>query len=261
MNAFLQLSDSSLIRLIEAIEAGELPAGNRLELANHLNAAEIDAVDAELESLISGGMSHPHLTYVLRTVVMARHVHTLNSAKVELVWTGPEHNSATRDTAVVVRELFASARESVLVAGFAVHRGREIFRVLADRMAEKPELQVRMFLNIARQIRDTTVEEQLIGRFVRDFRREHWSGERYPVIYYDPRALAMHEKSRTSLHAKCVVVDNSTSLVTSANFTEAAQERNIEVGTLVHDEIFSKSLVAQFDTLVRAGAVQRLPLG
>ena len=101
----------------------------------------------------------------------------------------------------------------------------------------------------------------LLGRFVQDFRREHWPGTRYPVIYYDPRTLAIDEKRRTSLHAKCIVVDSATSLVTSANFTEAAQQRNIEVGTLVTDEQFSKALVEQFDALIRAGAVHRLPLG
>jgi phosphatidylserine/phosphatidylglycerophosphate/cardiolipin synthase-like enzyme len=33
-----------------------------------------------------------------------------------------------------------------------------------------------------------------------------------------------------SLHAKCVIVDRSRALVTSAHFTDAAQRKNIEVG-------------------------------
>jgi phosphatidylserine/phosphatidylglycerophosphate/cardiolipin synthase-like enzyme len=73
--------------------------------------------------------------------------------------------------------------------------------------------------------------------------------------------LAIDEKKRTSLHAKCIVVDSEKSLVTSANFTEAAQQRNIEVGALVTDQWFSRTLVAQFDALIRDGALVRLPLG
>jgi hypothetical protein len=45
--------------------------------------------------------------------------------KVDLVWTGPDvAASAARDTAVVVRELFARAERSVLVAGFSFDQWR-----------------------------------------------------------------------------------------------------------------------------------------
>jgi phosphatidylserine/phosphatidylglycerophosphate/cardiolipin synthase-like enzyme len=71
----------------------------------------------------------------------------------------------------------------------------------------------------------------------------------------------MNSARRAALHAKCVVIDRSTALVTSANFTEAAQERNIEAGALVSDVTFAGILVDQFDWLVRIGAVERLPLG
>ena len=45
----------------------------------------------------------------------------------EFVTTRPEvSTSANRDTSVVVRELFANAEESVLVAGYAVHQGQRV---------------------------------------------------------------------------------------------------------------------------------------
>jgi phosphatidylserine/phosphatidylglycerophosphate/cardiolipin synthase-like enzyme len=47
--------------------------------------------------------------------------------------------------------------------------------------------------------------------------------------------------------------------VTSANFTEAAQERNIEVGVLLEDEAFARALRQQVDSLVQAGALRRVP--
>jgi phosphatidylserine/phosphatidylglycerophosphate/cardiolipin synthase-like enzyme len=47
--------------------------------------------------------------------------------------------------------------------------------------------------------------------------------------------------TRSALHAKCIVIDGREALVTSANFTEAAQERNIELGLLVRSaEIASR---------------------
>jgi phosphatidylserine/phosphatidylglycerophosphate/cardiolipin synthase-like enzyme len=258
---FWQLPESSLLALIKAIEK-QGDQNDHLMLACQLPSTEIEAVGTEIKRLIDDGLSPSHLLYFFRAILEERRRGAARVPKVDLVWTGPEGScTSNRDTGVVVRELFASATHSVLIAGFAVHHGREIFKELAIRMTELPQLDVRMFLNIARALRDTTITEQLIGRFVQEFRREHWPGTRYPVIYYDPRALGIDEKKRTSLHAKCIVVDRAISLVSSANFTEAAQQRNIEVGALVTDEQFSRALVEQFDAMIRAGAVHRLPLG
>lgn len=49
-----------------------------------------------------------------------------------------------------------------------------------------------------------------------------------------------------SLHAKCVVVDERWVLVTSANFTDRGQTRNVEVGVLLDDAGFAGVLEAQF---------------
>jgi phosphatidylserine/phosphatidylglycerophosphate/cardiolipin synthase-like enzyme len=65
---------------------------------------------------------------------------------------------------------------------------------------------------------------------------------------------------RASLHAKCVVVDEQMAFVSSANFTEAAQERNIEVGVLVRSQVLSTQIARHFDALVAAGLVSSLPL-
>jgi phosphatidylserine/phosphatidylglycerophosphate/cardiolipin synthase-like enzyme len=64
-----------------------------------------------------------------------------------------------------------------------------------------------------------------------------------------PRSLEVSDKTRACLHAKCVVVDEEYSLVTSANFTEAAHERNIEAGVMLKDKALAKALISQLETL------------
>ena len=59
----------------------------------------------------------------------------------------------------------------------------------------------------------------------------------------------------SSLHAKCVVVDGLRALVSSANFTQRGQERNIEVGVLIEDATFAEFLSAQWMRLVDSGLV------
>ena len=65
---------------------------------------------------------------------------------------------------------------------------------------------------------------------------------------------------RSALHAKCVVIDGSEALVTSANFTEAAQVRNIELGLHVGSPAVASQIEDHFHSLIRNGHLERIPL-
>ena len=87
------------------------------------------------------------------------------------------------------------------------------------------------------------------------FVAENWPfGEPRPRIYYDKRALRPGPPY-CSLHAKCVVVDGARAFVSSANFTQRGQERNIEVGVLIEDASFASYLAGQWLGLIEAGIV------
>ncbi len=65
----------------------------------------------------------------------------------------------------------------------------------------------------------------------------------------------MRAGPRPCPHAKCIVVDDRLAFVTSANFTETAHHRNIEVGLLVQSGGVAPALRSQFDALVSNGDV------
>jgi phosphatidylserine/phosphatidylglycerophosphate/cardiolipin synthase-like enzyme len=79
------------------------------------------------------------------------------------------------------------------------------------------------------------------------------------TAYYDPRSLNADAAKRASLHAKCIVIDREAAFVSSANFTEAAQVRNIEVGVLIRSPGFAVKLARHFETLAAEGILRRLP--
>lgn len=214
-----------------------------------------------LQRLADMGVTGAQLAAVLSLVVAEREDARAASPAPELVWSGPEAGlSTTRDTSVVLRSLFASAERTVMVAGFVVYEGRAIFEALAARMDAVPSLSVRFFLNVGRAWGDATSSEaELLRAFAEEFRAKQWPGARLPEVFYDQRALSTERGPRAALHAKCVVVDDARALVTSANFTEAAQARNIEAGTLVHDAAFARALRGQFEALVNAGELRRVP--
>jgi phosphatidylserine/phosphatidylglycerophosphate/cardiolipin synthase-like enzyme len=75
--------------------------------------------------------------------------------------------------------------------------------------------------------------------------------------FYDPWSLEPHAPAGI-LHAKAVIADDEAAFVTSANLTEAAFDRNIEVGILTHDHALAASLARHFGTLIER--VLSLPL-
>ena len=180
---------------------------------------------------------------------------------VELVWTGPEAGGvANRDTGVVVRELFGEAKSTVMIAGYRIYQGHAIFRTLAehmdrDRRSESPHVSRR-----APGSGDSSTEAAIIARFAGRFADQVWPGRRLPEVYYDPRSLHSEPGQRSSLHAKCVVIDSERSLVSSANFTEAAQLRNLEVGVLIRSRDFAGRLAHHFESLATMGLLRPIPL-
>lgn len=175
----------------------------------------------------------------------------------ELVWTGPEEGATTtaRDTEVVLRRLLGEATREVIVGGYSFDDGEHILKPLHDRMKDHG-VQATFFLNLKDRARVKAEQTRYADRQVQAFLSKNWPFEApYPVIYYDPRTVSPDVYA--SMHAKCVVVDEEQTLVTSANFTSRGQTRNVEVGVLLHDRAFAKQLAEQWRGLIRGGHVVR----
>ena len=149
-------------------------------------------------------------------------------------------------------------RTRIWACSYAYFDGPRAFEVLARRMDEKPELRVTLLLNIQRRRGDTTAAEQLVRKFADRFWGTDWPGVSRPRVYYDPRSLEPDGPAGV-LHAKAVVTDDRAVFVTSANLTEAALDRNIEIGLLVRDPAIAATVSTHFHTLVEQRLLLQLP--
>ena len=257
----LALAPSDLRALVSALRTGRLcPPYLPASVQRMLNSAVAAEISAGLQELASSGMPAAAIAKTLELLAMACESRPPLEDVIDLVTTGPEAlGAANRDTSVVVRELFHKADESVLVAGYAVYQGQRVFQALADRMLERNGLKVRLFLDIQRRQGDTSAASELVGRFVHRFRTTQWPAERpLPEVYYDPRSLETASKACAALHAKCVVIDRFEVFVSSANFTEAAQERNIEVGLRLQSPAIAERISRFFESLTDSGHFCRI---
>jgi phosphatidylserine/phosphatidylglycerophosphate/cardiolipin synthase-like enzyme len=117
---------------------------------------------------------------------------------------------------------------------------------------------VDLHVNLFSDTGESGDEQREIAEYVDTFRRKHWPADvRLPNLYYDPQSRRLG-RERCSLHAKCVVVDDRWAFVTSANFTEAAQERNIETGVVLDHPRIAHALVTRFEALRENGTFRRM---
>jgi hypothetical protein len=257
----LSLASSELRQLAGALESGRLtPPYSAMNLQRFVTQSAAGVVASSITELAESGCSPLALSRVLKLLATEVEQRPLLEDLVDLVATGPEEAEGTpRLTSVVVGDLFRGAKKSVLVVGYAVRQGQKVFKDLADKMAECPELRVRLYLDIQRTNDDTSLPDEIATRFSRRFRSTEWPLQRpIPEIYFDPRSIAIDRSKAGAPHAKCVVVDGERLFVSSANFTEAAQERNIELGILLNSPILAGRVSEFFDRLVHMRLLKRL---
>ena len=223
---------------------------------------KLQSLLAELQGLQQKGLTVPVLAEFIEILLNQRELLRAETGRMELVMTGPEPlGTLIRDTAVVVRQMFQNATRSICICGFAVYQGKDIFAALASRMQSVPELAVRMYLNIERPHGDLTASEILIAKFQKRFRETQWPETvRFPEIYFDPRPLSAEDGSKSAcLHAKFVIADSRQVFISSANLTEAAQQRNIEAGVLSESSSLARDIESHFQKLIDHAYLRRLP--
>jgi phosphatidylserine/phosphatidylglycerophosphate/cardiolipin synthase-like enzyme len=245
-------------RLEHALASGTLVAPYTV-LAVRSALGSGDRVDAPavrdaLCSLDAVGVPAPAVALALD--VAARNARSMS--RPDLVWSGPAAPGVhTRSTRQVYEELVGGAELSIWISTYTYYDGQHQFKSLAERMTVVPGLEVRLLLNIARRHLDNAPADELVARFAERLWAHEWPGERRPAVYYDPRSLEP-EGVEGILHAKAIVVDDAAAFVTSANLTEAAFDRNVEVGILSRDPLIAASLARHFRVLIDHGRLQPL---
>lgn len=239
----------ALEQLLAAVERGRLecPFG----AADVAEAGFLGSGDDVVDAL--RGVDRAGVLAALRIAIAEREHRP--PPRLDLVWTGPETRaSICLGTAQAVERLFSEARRTVVVCGYRFD-DPDILRPLHAAMRDRG-LQVTLFVDIPSEASAADADTfacSCIDRFWRDV----WTfGTPKPDVFYDPTS-AVRGPPWVSLHAKCIVVDDERSLVTSANFTDRGQTRNIEAGVLIDDRRFAEDLAAQWRQLIVEGVVKK----
>lgn len=244
-------------RLASALETGQIgpnPTATSLRFAIGTHEFHAEILEG-LSGLSQNGVVGPAAGAWLRVL----DDNLISASRPDLVWSGPGVPGLfARDTRLVYEELLGSAEQVVWASTYAFFDGPKSFHILAKRLDERPSLVVKLLLNIQRKRGDSAAADEVVRRFADHFWKSDWPGARRPQVYFDPRSVEQDGPVGV-LHAKAVVIDQEVTFITSANLTEAALDRNVELGVLLRDRAFALTVSSYFQGLIDKGLLKMLP--
>ena len=195
-----------------------LRAGQQTSVALH----EVNATRREEAKALLGAAALGHVD-VERTVSVLRAIAGAKAANRELtpVWTMPGNEANVGHLTSQFHELVQGARQSVTCATYNFEPTSQMWTVLRE-ASEQPGVVVTVYID-ATKADATKVKEQLPRATV--YKSARLPGGKQIVS-----------------HAKFVVIDHAVLLLTSANFSKSAENRNIELGLRVHDSALAESI-------------------
>jgi len=161
------------------------------------------------------------------------------ASSTELVWTGPATGIVpVRHTAQVLTGLIAEARERLFLVSFVAY---DVGNVIASlKQAAERGVQVHMLLEQSKEHGGNVTVDSIA------MLRKHLPR----AMLYEWDKTTIDSAPTASVHAKCAVADGALAFVTSANLTEAAMERNMEIGILVRGGHLPSLLEGHLSALV-----------
>jgi phosphatidylserine/phosphatidylglycerophosphate/cardiolipin synthase-like enzyme len=256
MRLIRSLPASTLQSMLQALRAGRLkPPYTAFTVAEWVPQYSRDLLAAELVSLQASGFTTGTLAITLEALAEDAASRQRAIDQIELVWTSPdEEGPHVRDTSVVVGQLLSEARQSLWISTYSIFNGHEVFLPIEQAWSLRPGLEVVLILNVPPN------EEAAVEKYAKTFWKYHWPWSRRPAVFYDPRGCEKTLSPPACQHAKCILVDGVTAFITSANFTESAHERNIELGVLFRENSkVALAIRSKFESLIQNGFLMPLP--
>lgn len=258
ISILLRLPSATLVELGRALSGGNLRHGFSRQTLQPFTGDQTGEVEQALRVLSTVGFNVATSGIFCESLGRALAERDATERSIQLVLSGPQVvGTPVLDTRTTVLSLFEEATEEVIISSYVFYEAVEFFRRLAEKHDSIPSFRVTFVVDLShrREPGDSPVSVQA-KTFANDFLTKHWPGKRSPEIWYDPRAF--EEQYGGVLHAKTVVVDKKVALITSANFTGAAQSRNIEAGVLIRQPRIAARLHSYFLGLMTTNALRRI---
>jgi len=215
------------------------------------NYADLSFLMARVVHEASLRMSWEALSWALQTTLLSYH-RWRTDQHIELLWSGPSpiDRIPARRIDQALYDLIATAEREILLVTFAAAKIERLGTELLK--AAQRHVRIRLILEF-----EQSSEGQLSYDALNAFRPALIGAAE--VYYWPVEKRERNQAGRPGkLHAKVAIVDD-TVLLSSANLTDDAFNRNLEVGVMVKSKEFLISTRDYFNSLIALGAFRRLP--
>lgn len=224
---------SAVEEVCEALRSGRLLPTSTAAIRGSIahGSPQLEVQIKNLQEFWASNLDHldgPALAVALHASADGIQLERLVSPKTQVVWTGPKvEGSYVRTTREVVREIVRGAEHDLLVVGYwiaAREDGEGVIEELIELLAEATQKGVALTMVLDERRRSDGTDNRRVLLDV------------WPAGVPLPRLLTWRlppDDKHLKLHAKLLVSDKRDALVTSANLTWYAMDRNIEMGVRI----------------------------
>jgi phosphatidylserine/phosphatidylglycerophosphate/cardiolipin synthase-like enzyme len=250
------LTNASGLEIVcAALESGRLSIDSTAVIRAALASgnAEIELQIRKLLRVWSGlhtSLSAKDIAMTLQASAAGVQVFRRIHAEAQSVWTGPKvEGSFLRATREVVREILRGATEDLIVVGYWIAARDDGDGIIEEAIASLAEA-------VSKGVSVTVIVDgraRFHGRDNRSILVSAW-----PAQILLPKILTWRvpaDDVHLKLHAKVLVADHRDALVTSANFTSYAMDRNMEMGVRVVGQLAS-NIARHFELLESQGILE-----
>ncbi|MCH7646992.1 MAG: hypothetical protein IIA83_00075 [Thaumarchaeota archaeon] len=215
------ISDSKIKQFCKLLEENEIKLLN-----SFFTIKKILYIDSREEKyfleLLSNFTNHEDLILLIRSTIKIIEIKNELKTRTALVWTGPiKFHKKISQTYSNFLKMIEDSKDSIIFVGYAMtdKENKEIFDAF-KKAAKERDVDIKIIFDKATKAKKwgkwTKSPKNIIAKLWGDI-------DHYPEIY-------SYDDKNSSLHAKFLIIDEKEILVTSANMTDRAMTRNLEMG-------------------------------
>ena len=270
-------SESQIRDLANSIISGEMMFGwNVTSVSKVVGAEEAKAICEELDAAEKAGFTKGQVGHLVMTAYEGRKSEIDAERQFELIFSGPQIEGArAASTLQEFDRVVSTAQKELLIVTHSIYKAEKILESVVRRQAQG--VKVTICYNISR---NSSQNKGLPAQKILDKERQSfiktWGDDNLiPQVYYFPLSLwrpsdpgvpaealsalaGINEFEFPVLHTKCIIADRTLALVTSANLSDSAQRRNLELGVLIKNPSYAQKIGNYFDGAIKTKVL--LPL-
>lgn len=231
-NLVAEISTSKIEKLAAYVQKNEPASISKIVLKNDLQftSSESHKIKYIIKDIKDGEILSVSLRLMLKILTSKK------SKSNKLVISGNFYKSNADFTHETIYQMINRAKSNIVIVGYVMYDIQDLLGEL-NKLQEEKNLKIKFIMDSAKKWRRQILQK--------------WNKNNKPEIF------EANIDQIKALHAKIIIIDHAEILITSANLTINAMEKNIEAGIWTSDQDIINSCYSVFKEFEENGSIRR----